>query len=224
MNKPQELIADFARKLITDADALFATKVKRDTSSFTSDYFVDLEMFHQWCASCRLLLQQLGPYAEPWRAVLGSAKRTNNTGTVKIMLGAIKSLLENVDHGRLAAFEDIVFAEAFANLIDQGEYLLHKNYHLAAAVIFRAVLEERLRRMCQVYDVMPEKERPTIADYNQALYKEGAYDKIAMKQVEMMAAIGNAAAHGSEDFNAGSVKQLHSNLITFMSSSTPLAR
>ena len=38
---------------------------------------------------------------------------------------------------------------------------------------------------------MLQKVRPTISDYNQALYKNMIYDKIAFKTVDEMAAIGN---------------------------------
>lgn len=216
MTKSKDVIASFAKKLINDGNSLLDTKVERKTSSISSDVFVDLETFHQWCASCRLLLQQLGPFAEPFQDVLSREDQRNNTFAVKTKLGTLQSILESVEHGRLAAFEDIVFAEAFANLIEQGEYLLEKDYHLAAGVIFRAVLEERLRRLCDVNGAMPAKPRPTIADFNQSLYKANVYDKIVMKHVDAMSAVGNAASHSSDDFNPADVTQLHNNLVGFL--------
>jgi len=216
MSKSREVIASFAKKLIEDGNSLLGTQFEVATSSFTKDKFVDLQKYHKWCASCRLLVQQLGPFAEPFQEVLTDQNSYNNTNKVKSMLGVLESVVESVEHGRLAAFEDIVFAEAFANLIEQGEYLLEKEYHLAAAVIFRAVLEERLRRLCDVHGALPVKPRPTIADYNQSLYKNNVYDKIVMKHVDAMSAVGNAAAHGTDDFNAADIKHLHANLIAFL--------
>ena len=216
MTKSKDVIASFAQKLIEDGKALLGTQIERKTSSFTSDKFVDLQTFYQWCASCRLLVKQLGPFADPFRDVLTEQNQRNNTSAVKSMLGTLESIVESVEHGRLSAFEDIVFAEAFANLIEQGEYLLEMDYRLAAAVIFRAVLEERLRRLCDVHNALPEKPRPTIADYNQSLYKGNVYDKIVMKHVDAMAAVGNAAAHGTAEFNPADVTQLHANLIAFL--------
>ena len=216
MTKSKDVIASFTKKLIEDGNTLLETQFERKTSSFTSEKFVELQSYHKWCASCRLLAQQLGPFAETYREVLTKQNRRNNTTAVKSMLGALESVLENVDHGRLAAFEDIVFAEAFANLIEQGKYLLEKDFHLAAGVIFRAVLEERLRRLCDVQGAMPTKPRPTISDYNQSLYKSKVYDKVVMKHVEAMVAVGNAAAHGTDDFKAADVKQLHTNLLGFL--------
>jgi hypothetical protein len=216
MTKSKDVIASFAKQLIEDGKRLLETQIERKTSSFTSDYFVDLQSYHQWRASCRLLVQQLGHFAEPYRDVLTEQKQRNNTTAVKSMLGALESVLESVDRGRLAAFEDIVFAEAFANLIEQGEYLVERNYHLAAGVVFRAVLEERLRRLCDVHGVMPAKPRPTVSDYNQSLYKASVYDKIVMKHVDAMATVGNAAAHGTGEFTATDVTQLQNNLVGFL--------
>lgn len=216
MTKSKDVIASFAKKLIDDGNSLLETQYKRKTSSISTDTFVDLETFHKWCASCRLLLLQLGPFADPFKDVLSREDQRNNTIAVKTKLGTLHSILESVEHGRLAAFEDIVFAEAFANLIEQGEYLLEKDYHLAAGVMFRAVLEERLRRLCDVNGATPTKARPTIADYNQTLYKATIYDKLVMKHVDAMAAVGNAAAHGSGDFDPADVTQLHTNLVAFL--------
>lgn len=222
MPRPQELIAAFARRLIWDAEELLATQCKRETSSYTSDYFVDIELFHKWCSSCRLLLLQLGQFSDPWKPVLGKTQLPNTPDSVKTMTGALKSVLASLEDGRLASFEDIVFAEAFADLAEQGEYLLTKGYHLPAAVIFRAVLETRLRRLCDFHSATTGKARSTIVDYNQALYKSHVYSKVVMKQVDMMAAVGNAAAHGSADFDPQSVTHFYSNLISFLAMSSPV--
>ena len=132
------------------------------------------------------------------------------------MLGALESISEDVVAGRLARYEDIVFAEAFSNLIEQAEYLLDKEYFLAASVLFRAVLEEKLRRLCDAHSENPETPRPTISDYNQSLYKATVYDKITFKNVDSMAAIGNEAAHHKKGLEAADVERLHTNLLDFL--------
>ena len=71
------------------------------------------------------------------------------------MLGALDSIREGIEAGRLLRVEDLVFAEAFANLIEQAEYLLKRNYFLASGVLLRAVLEEELRRMCEINECTP---------------------------------------------------------------------
>jgi hypothetical protein len=206
----------FVRQLIDEGNRVIETAVRRQTSSITSDWFVDLQMFQKWRTSCKLLLSQLGSFAAPWEGNLKDNRGTSNRSTAKVMLGALESISENVVAGRLARFEDIVFAEAFSNLIEQAEYLLSKGYYLAAGVLFRAVLEEKLRRLCDTQNQNVEKQRPTISDYNQALYKATVYDKITFKNVDAMATIGNAAAHNEDRLVAADIERLHSNLLDFL--------
>ena len=212
----QDAIATFAKELIEEGVQLQDTKFDRKTSSFTSDTFVNLQAFHKWKSSCKLLLMQLGAFSKPWAPVLDLNAPMNNIGTVQAMIGALESISVNVACGRLATFEDIVFAEAFANLTEQAEYLLDKEYFLAAGVIFRAILEERLRRMCQSHSETLQKERPTIVDYNQALYKAKIYDKITFKNVDAMSAVGNSAAHNDGNMTIDDVKRLRTNLVDFL--------
>ncbi len=216
MARAADLIISFATELIAESVELQATAVHRQRGSFQGQLCVDFQPFQKWRTSCKVLLSQLGPLSEPWAKVLGSDRSTNYLSTVEGMTGALESIRENATRGRLASFEDIVFAEAFVNLSEQATYLLSKEYFLAAGVIYRAVLEERLRRMCESSQCTPEKDRPTIADYNQALYKLQVYDKITMKNVDAMAAVGNDAAHAKPELASSEVTRLRDNLSDFL--------
>jgi hypothetical protein len=216
MTQSRDTLNSFVRELIDEGESVLKTAVQRQTSSFTSDWFVDLQQFHKWRTSCRLLLSQLGQFAKPWSENLGSEKSKTNRATVKVMLGALQSISENIVAGRLARFEDIVLAEAFLNLMEQAKYLLDKGYYLAAGVLFRAVLEEKLRLLCDTHGLSPDKERPTISDFNQAMYKATIYDKITFKNVDAMAATGNEAAHNNDRLQAADIARLHSNLLDFL--------
>ena len=110
--------------------------------------------------------------------------------------------------GLLLEIEDIVLADAFANLHEQGVYLLGQGYCLAAGVIFRAVLEERLRRLCDQKTITLTKPKPTLGDYNTELYKASAYDKITFKEIDHLIAIGNDAAHNVPTLSAEKISQL----------------
>jgi hypothetical protein len=206
----------FVVALIEEGRRVEATAVERPTSSFTSDFFVDLQQFYKWKSSCKLLIAQLGNFGSPWANVLDAEQAKSNQAAVHRMVGALESISENVLAGRLSRFEDIVFAEAFSNLIDQATYLLEKGYFLAAGVLYRAVLEEKLRRLCDVNKLVSDKERPTINDYNQALYKANVFDKMMHKNVDAMAAIGNEAAHNKEGLKISDVERLSSNIAEFL--------
>jgi hypothetical protein len=216
MTQARQVMLTFASSLIDEGVELRTKAVETKTSSFTSDWFVPIDEFAKWRTSCRLLMMQLGSFANPWNDVLAADDVRNNRRTVDAMLGALKSVSENVSHGRLARFEDIVFAEAFSNLFEQAEYLLDKGYYLAAGVLFRATLEEKLRRMCDAFGCVPQKQRPTISDYNQALYTGQHVDKLVFKGVDEMSAIGNDAAHGKSTLTVADIERLKGNLADFL--------
>lgn len=216
MTHARTTLSDFADALIAEGTQVRGTAFERATSSFTKDWFVPIEPFEKWRTSCKVLLQQLGAFAQPWTDILNAEQYRNTRGTVDSMLGALKSIAENVTEGRLSRFEDIVFAEAFANLLEQAEYLLEKGYFLAAGVLFRAILEEKLKRLCDTFNCTPTKSRPTIADYNQALYTGKYIDKLAFKSIDEMAAVGNDAAHGKPSLVIADIERLHNNLSDFL--------
>jgi len=180
-------------------------------------HYVNLEEFKKLIGSFHLLLSLLGHFGKPWQDIYEESKKGNRVENAMSVVGSLKSIKENLDDGLLIDFEDIVYAEAFSNLMDQAEYLYEQGYFLASGVILRAVLEERLKKLCEQKECLPEKARPTMADYNQNLYAEKVYDKITFKHVDTMAAIGNAAAHNDEQLDRQEVGRFLRDLPHFLS-------
>jgi hypothetical protein len=209
-------VRELVQKLITEGDAVIASKWQPGGNWITGPpTYVDLEMFQQWRGRCRLLLTLLGPLAGPWEPVLGSTMENKFTAA-KSTQGALKGIQQSIDEGLLVRFEDLVLAEAFSDLSEQAGYLFGQGYFLAAGVIARAVLEERLRRLATVNACLPTRARPTLADFNGELYKKGVYDKVAFKHVESLAAVGNEAAHASPDLKMDDVRRLLDGLQDFL--------
>jgi hypothetical protein len=130
--------------------------------------------------------------------------------------GALKGIRQSLQEGLIVRFEDLVLAETFSDLCEQADYLFQQGYFLAAAVIARAVLEERLRRLCTAHECLPDRERPTLGDFNTELYKRTIYDKITFKHVDALAAIGNNAAHNNPDLEKQDVRRLLDGLQGFL--------
>ncbi len=209
MNVPQKFI-DLLDKLILDGGSLLNSSQK--------GYVQDRDALLRW-SNDLLLLHCVGrDLIKPWRHKIGHDGKVILIDNVKRPLAALESVKYAIDNGLLTSFRGLVLAEEFASLHEQGSHLLDQGYYLAAAVIFRAVLEEKLRELCEIYECMPDKERPGINDLNQALYKnEGIpYDKPMMKNVESLAAIGNAAAHHTDDFNKEDVDRLSRGVLEFL--------
>ena len=178
-------------------------------------YWVSLESFSKWHASCKLLVHLLGDVAAPYSEFINSEINNRTENAMKLQ-GLIESLKQANDNGLLIPVEELVVADVFSDLLSQAQYLLSQNYHLAAGVLLRAVLEEKLRRMCSNNNCSPAKPRPTISDFNSELYKCKVYDKITLKQVESMTAIGNEAAHNKDTVTKSDIERFNSEITSFL--------
>jgi len=193
-------------KLITDGEDIISRQFENKITTYLTKRYVPLEDFERWRGNCKVLVSILGTKSRPWE--LTFTKETNNELVHAVSIqGALKSMHDSMSAGLLLKIADIVMAETFANLLEQAEYLFEKGYWMPAGVIGRSVLEESLRRYCETQSCLPEKERPTLADYNSALYKNEFYDKIEFKNIDALSAIGNECAHAKE-VSQERVKQL----------------
>ena len=193
-----DLINKLCQKCIVEGEALIQKQWQNRTMGgmqvLNPSTYVPLEGFRKWESNCYVLINLLGGLSKPWDNAL-SGNKSNKLTTAKGMVGALKSLKETIDNGYLIRIEDLIFAEAFSNLIEQSEYLLSQGYNLAAGVLARAVLEEKLRNLCNSEKVVFATKRPTLSILNTELYKRGYYDKIEFKNIDLLTAIGNNAAH-----------------------------
>ena len=209
-------LREFVERLISEGEAVLASKWQ-PTGNWVSGppSYVEIQLFQQWRSRCRLLLSLLGPHAKPWEPVL-EPMIENKLGSAMSTQGALKAILQSLDEGLLVRFEDLILAEAFSDLYDQADYLFQQGFILAAGVLARAVLEERLRRLCAAHQCSPTRDRPTLNDYNTALYKNNTYDKITYKHVDAIVAIGNDAAHNKPDLKTEDVRRLLDGVQNFL--------
>jgi hypothetical protein len=214
MNATASLVA-YLDKLITDGEALLATKFDVQTSSFTKEGFVSLDPFRRWHGNCLVLRSKLGRAFEPWEKSVRTDV-SNKAATVTSLLGTVRSIKDAVEGGHLVTFTELIVAEAFSNLLDQADYLLSKGFWIAAGVLGRAVLEEELRLLAQKVGCSPKKDRPTLNDLNTELYKATAYDKLEFKLIDTLAAIGNDCAHNKSGATEERVKHLLEQLVALL--------
>ena len=70
--------------------------------------------------------------------------------------------------------------------------------------------------MCAQSQCSPTRDRPTLGDFNTALYKHNTYDKTTFKHVDALAAVGNDAAHNKPDLKSEDVRRLLDGLQNFL--------
>ncbi len=200
-------------QLISEGEAVLGTQWQPQGRWVTTPpTYVDLAAFKTWRAKCKHLFSMLGHFGRPWQDDL-TANWTNLSVFAISTQSTLQAIASLERDGLLIQLEDLVFADAFANLLEQSEHLQTQGYSLAAGVILRAVLEERLRRLCDQHGLVIKKAKSTLADYNTALYKGSIYDKIMFKEIEALIAIGNAAAHNEPSLKTDSVARLHDGVV-----------
>ncbi|MCF8146039.1 MAG: hypothetical protein K9N21_19195 [Deltaproteobacteria bacterium] len=197
-------------ELIEEGKSVVASKF--NTNVIGAPTFVDLQKLHRWWGKVKSFGHQLGLAAKPWQEVFSANPERNTLVFALTVIGTLEAIAHEFENDHLETFSGIIRAETLADLIEQGEHLLESGYHLAAGVIGRAVLEEHLRSTCANLNCTPTKKRPTINDFNMALYGLQHYTKVKMKQIDVLATIGNNAAHNSPDLDPSDVKKLLADL------------
>jgi hypothetical protein len=203
-------------KFLKITDGLIEEAKSVSSSQFESHYlrktkYVDPQEFHKWWGKIKSLGHQLGVAAKPWQELF-SSNPDNSLASVKVILGTLQAIKHELENDYLQNITQLVKAETLADLLDQGEHLFDGGYYLAAGVIGRAVLEEHLRTTCLYLNCSSNKKRPTINDYNQALYGIQHYSKVKMKQIDTLAAIGNDAAHNKKGIDTSDIKKMLTDL------------
>ena len=216
--KNTELIKKICEECIVEGEALLQTKWVDDSMGefkiINPKTYVNLEKFKEWKSNCNVLISILRDHSEPWDELF-KGNKTNTIENAKSMLGGLKSILTSIEKGYLIRVEELVFAEAFSNLMEQAEHLYELKYFLAAGVVTRAILEEKLRNLCHSCNVQFTKAKPTLSDYNNELYKLKMIDKIEMKNIDFLISVGNNAAH-NQPIKEDEIQKLISGVKTIL--------
>ncbi len=209
MNTPiKDRLLLLVTQLIAEGGQLLQTESQ---SGFVGLSFVDEQFFHRWWGKVTSFGHQLASAAKPWEATFGKDPKSSPS-FVRQVLGTLEAIKHEIDNDHLGTFTQLVRAETLTDLLDQAKHLFEGGYHLAAGALGRAVLEEHLRMTSASLGCSPSKPRPTINDFNQALYKAQHYSKIRMKEIDTLASIGNEAAHNKPGLDRKDVQKLLADL------------
>ena len=210
--KASQDLKEFVADLIKEANIVAGTTQQ---NKFAGRWIGDNTKLMGFACGCRLLVAKLGPFGQVWDKVLETPQNTNIEHFERLR-GALTSIESALAKGRLASVDELVSAEVLGDLLDHAEELLKSKYNLAAAVILRAVLEERLRKLCESNGCMPTAQRPTIEHFKQALYAAQIIDKLVVKDIDWMAGVGNAAAHRLAEYKDEDIPLFHQRLVAFL--------
>ena len=213
-----EKIVKLLDRLIVDGNALRKGCQVECQGALSST--MDKPRLRRWLSETELFKGIAGDMLNSWKDQLVLPKKAvvYRETSIGWILATLETVRYAIDEGLLGTYDDLLYAEAFGDLVEQGQHLLSQGYFLAAGVIFRAVLEERLRRLCEKHNCQTLKDKPTINDLNMSLYKADSpvYSKSVMMQVTALEAVGNYAVHNDPSLTIEDVSRLQNGLIEFL--------
>ncbi len=180
----QKKIRDRFTKLIKSADDIFK-------ETHEGEGLISPVGMAKLRANARHLLTLLLPgskvYLDEW-----DRQQSLNAGWYK---GILLAAREDFVIGLIEDPRIFFSAEVFVDFLHQAEYLLSQDFKDPAAVIAGSVLEDGLRKLCDLRE-LEYGERDTINPLNDNLYRSQAYNKLWHEEVKAKAVVRNEAAHG----------------------------
>ena len=110
-------------------------------------------------------------------------------------VGIVEAAQHDFSEGLLFDMKALIAAELLGDFIEQAESLLANNYHIPAASLAGAVLEDTLRKLW-IKNNWEVPQKTNINSLNSELAKKGVYSSLIQKQIIAYATLRNNADHG----------------------------
>ncbi|MDE2181070.1 MAG: HEPN domain-containing protein [candidate division NC10 bacterium] len=121
-----------------------------------------------------------------------------NSYYFKDCYGVLEAASRDYEEGMIFQVRAMVAAEVLDDFLEQAEHLFDQGFHVPAASLAGAVLEDTLRKLSEAKGVsVPDK--TSIDKLNGELAKAGIYDKLVLKRITAIADVRNNADHGHFD-------------------------
>lgn len=125
-------------------------------------------------------------------------KTSTNSFYFDHCFGILEAAQRAFDSGLLFNMRALISAEVLGDFIDQAEALLLAGYHVPAASLAGAILEDSLRKLCEKHRI-PIPGKTSIGSLNAELAKAEVYNQLVSKRIIAHADIRNNADHGNFD-------------------------
>lgn len=145
-----------------------------------------------------LIHKVCGPSSSHYQAIKGiaeSPQTTLNSYYYSNCLGILEAAHADFKDGFLFELWLLVRADLLDDFLSQAEALLEQGFHIAAASVAGAVLEDTLRKLCDKHSISYGA-KTKIDALNSDLVKANAYDKLVQKEITAKADLRNNADHG----------------------------
>jgi hypothetical protein len=136
------------------------------------------------------------PHYRDIRSIADSNESKLNSYYFADCVGILEAASKDYAGGFLVEIRSLVRAELLADFLTQAEALFAQGYHVAAASIAGAVLEDTLRKLCDKNNIAYDPEKSNLNILNTELAKAEVYDKLVQKKITAEADLRNSADHG----------------------------
>jgi len=147
-----------------------------------------MNLIHRVCGSSSSHYQAIKALAESKDTAQSSYYYAN-------CLGVLDAAHTDFKDGFLSELRLQVRADLLDDFLSQAEALLEQGFHIAAASLAGAVLEDTLRKLCDKHS-MSYAAKTKIDALNSDLAKANVYDKLIQKEITAKADLRNNADHG----------------------------
>ncbi|MBS1798934.1 MAG: DUF4145 domain-containing protein [Acidobacteria bacterium] len=111
-------------------------------------------------------------------------------------LGILEAASKDYADGLLSEIRTLVRAELLDDFLTQADALFKQGYHVPAASVAGAVLEDTLRKLCDKNGIVYDPAKSNLNVLNTELAKAEVYDKLVQKRITAEADLRNSADHG----------------------------
>jgi hypothetical protein len=161
----------------------------------------------EWLLSCVNMAERVAGRDSAYYKHLSSRQQfsASNPSTFTDARAAFRALREDYVNGLLVDFRELAAGEVFTDFLDMADHLSRNGYHVPAASLAGAVLEDALRRL-HLRHIGQWSGDSSISKLNDALHKASVYPKPQWRQIQAWGDIRNDADHGHFDnVDAGQV-------------------
>lgn len=140
--------------------------------------------------------------------------------TIPALVGLLRSLRFEINAGYLDRISGLIRADTFTDFLSMAQHLLEEGYKDPAAVLAGTVLEQHLRALCDINDIvtkLPDGRWKKADALNADLAREEIYQKLTQKSVTSWLGLRNDAAHGNYSaYEIGNVRLMLDGISLFM--------
>jgi hypothetical protein len=182
---------------------------------------VSFELFGAWRTRSLAFLRALLRENHTYVVAFATEVAINELDQRDTGVGILTAVASDLEAGYLDDLRGLLAAEVFSDFLGMAQHLADEGYHVAAASLAGAVLEDALRTALAREGKVPSG---NLQSYNDRAKDGKLYGPTVFTQVKVWIAIRDAADHGEFDkVDAGAVRSMLRDLPSFMATHLGLA-